>query len=117
MQRFGADFGADLRSDLEADLRSDFGADFDADFEVDFEVDFEADFEADFETDFEADFAAGRLRARKGSFFGKKRLRRRSQFFSWGYRNIWFCLFFSPGAPKRLQTTHGPENAVSLLEK
>ena len=32
-------------------------------------------------------------------------------------RNIWFCLFFSPGAPKRLQTTHGPENAVSLLEK
>ena len=38
-------------------------------------------------------------------------------FFRRGYRNIWFCLFFSPGAPKRLQTTHGPENAVSLLEK
>ena len=28
-----------------------------------------------------------------------------------------FVFFFSPGAPKRLQTTHGPENAVSLLEK
>ena len=29
---------------------------------------------------------------------------------------IWFSLFFSPGAPRRLQTTNGPENPVSLLE-
>ena len=31
-------------------------------------------------------------------------------------RYIWFSLFFSPGAPRRLQTTNGPENPVSLLE-
>ena len=31
-------------------------------------------------------------------------------------RNIWFSLFFSPGAPRRLQTTNGPENPVSSLE-
>ena len=27
-----------------------------------------------------------------------------------------FVFFCSPGAPRRLQTTHGPENAVALLE-
>ena len=29
---------------------------------------------------------------------------------------IWFSLFFSPAAPRRLQTTHRPETPVSLLE-
>ena len=31
-------------------------------------------------------------------------------------RYIWVCLFFLSRAPRRLQTTHGPENRVSLLE-
>ena len=44
----------------------------------------------------------------------RKKFRSREECKSSKY--IWFSLFFSPGAPRRLQTTHRPENPISLLE-
>ena len=52
----------------------------------------------------------------KVSFFFEKEIAHWRIFFQRGYKYIWFSLFFSPGAPRRLQTTYGPENPVSLLE-
>ena len=54
----------------------------------------------------------------KVSFFLEKENAHGAYFFSdVAIGTFGFLFFFSPGAPKRLQTTHGPENAVSLLEK
>ena len=54
----------------------------------------------------------------KVSFFLEKENAQGAYFFSdVAIGTFGFLFFFSPAAPKRLQTTHGPENAVSLLEK
>ena len=54
----------------------------------------------------------------KVSFFLEKENAHGAYFFSdVAIGTFGFLFFFSPEAPRRLQTTHGPENAVSLLEK
>ena len=72
-------------------------------------------------TDFEADMRSDFRGCTKGSFFGKKRLRGRGQFFSRGYREPFGSVFSSPVGlnlakfKKSLKITEGTTHSATLL--